>query len=55
MAQIGLGGLKPGQSFDSLSQKINGADAGTEIWGYCTMENNSSTNKVGKTYWFTNY
>ena len=36
MAQIGLGGLNPGQSFDSKSQKINGADAGTEIWGYCT-------------------
>lgn len=55
MAQIGLGGLRPGQSFDSLSQKINGADAGTEIWGYCTMENNSSTNKVGKILVSTNF
>ena len=55
MAQIGLGGLRPGQSFDSLSQKINGADAGTEIWGYCTMENNSSTNKVGKITVSTNF
>ena len=55
MANIDLGGLRPGQSFDSLSQKINGADADTKIGAYCTMENNSSTNKVGKTYWFTNY
>lgn len=55
MAQIGLGGLRPGQSFDSLSKKINGADAGTEIWGYCTMENNSSTNKVGKITVSTNF
>ena len=55
MAQIGLGGLNPGKSFDSLSQKINGADAGTEIWGYCTMENNSSTNKVGKITVSTNF
>lgn len=55
MAQIGLGGLKPGQSFDSLSKKINGADAGTEIWGYCTMENNSSTNKVGRITVSTNF
>ena len=55
MAQIGLGGLRPGQSFDSLSQKINGADAGTEIWGYCTMENNSSTNKVGRITVSTNF
>ena len=55
MAQIGLGGLKPGQSFDSLSQKFNGADAGTEIWGYCTMENNSSTNKVGRITVSTNF
>ena len=55
MAQIGLGGLRPGQSFDSLSRKINGADAGTEIWGYCTMENNSSTNKVGKITVSTNF
>ena len=55
MAKIELGGLKPGQSFDSLSKKINGADAGTEIWGYCTMENNSSTNKVGKITVSTNF
>lgn len=55
MAQIGLGGLKPGQSFDSLSKKFNGADAGTEIWGYCTMENNASTNKVGKITVSTNF
>ena len=50
-----LGGLNPGQSFDSLSQKFNGADAGTEIWGYCTMENNSSTNKVGRITVSTNF
>lgn len=55
MANIGLGGLRPGQSFDSLSQKINGADAGTKIWGYCTMENNSSTNKVGRITVSTNF
>ena len=55
MAKIGLGGLRPGQSFDSLSQKINGADAGTKIWGYCTMENNSSTNKVGRITVSTNF
>lgn len=55
MAQIGLGGLRPGQSFDSLSRKFNGADYGTEIWGYCTMENNSSTNKVGKILVSTNF
>lgn len=55
MAQIGLGGLKPGQSFDSLSRKFNGADYGDEIWGYCTMENNSSTNKVGKITVSTNF
>lgn len=50
-----IGGLNPGQSFDSLSQKFNGADAGTEIWGYCTMENNSSTNKVGRITVSTNF
>lgn len=55
MANIGLGGLRPGQSFDSLSQKINGADADTKIWGYCTMENNSSTNKVGRITVSTNF
>ena len=55
MAQIGLGGLNPGKSFDSLSRKFNGADYGTEIWGYCTMENNSSTNKVGKITVSTNF
>ena len=55
MAQIGLGGLKPGQSFDSLSKKFNGAEYGTQIWGYCTMENNSSTNKVGKITVSTNF
>ena len=55
MANIDLGGLRPGQSFDSLSQKINGADADTEIGGYGTRENNSSANKVGKTYGFTSY
>ena len=55
MANIGLGGLRPGQSFDSLSQTINGADAGTKIWGYCTMENNSSTNKVGRITVSTNF
>ena len=55
MANIDLGGLRPGQSFDSLSQKINGADAGTKIWGYCTMENNSSTNKVGRITVSTNF
>ena len=55
MANIDLGGLRPGQSFDSVSQKINGADAGTKIWGYCTMENNSSTNKVGRITVSTNF
>lgn len=55
MAQIGLGGLNPGKSFDSLSRKFNGADAGTKIWGYCTMENNSSTNKVGRITVSTNF
>ena len=55
MANIGLGALRPGQSFDSLSRKFNGADYGTEIWGYCTMENNSSTNKVGKITVSTNF
>ena len=50
-----LGGLNPGQSFDSISQKFNGADANTEIWGYCTMENNSSTNKVGRITVSTNF
>ena len=55
MAKIGLGGLNPGKSFDSLSRKFNGADYGTEIWGYCTMENNSSTNKVGKITVSTNF
>lgn len=55
MANIGLGGLRPGQSFDSLSQTINGADAGTKIWCYCTMENNSSTNKVGRITVSTNF
>ena len=55
MAQIGLGGLNPGKSFDSLSKKFNGADYGTQIWGYCTMENNSSTNKVGKITVSTNF
>ena len=43
-----IGGLNPGKSSDTISQKFNGADANTEIWGYCTMENNSSTNKVGR-------
>ena len=55
MANIDLGAVRPGQSFDSLSQKINGADAGTKIWGYCTMENNSSTNKVGRITVSTNF
>ena len=55
MAKIELGGLNPGKSFDSLSRKFNGADYGTEIWGYCTMENNSSTNKVGKITVSTNF
>ena len=55
MANIDLGGLRPGQSFDSLSQKINGADADTKIGAYCTMENNSSTNKVGRITVSTNF
>ena len=50
-----IGGLAPSKSFDSISQKFNGADAGTEIWGYCTMENNSSTNKVGRITVSTNF
>lgn len=55
MANIDLGGLNPGKSFDSISQKFNGADAGTKIWSHCTMENNSSTNKVGKITVSTNF
>lgn len=55
MANIDLGGLKPGQSFDSVSQIIHGADAYTKIGAYCTMENNSSTNKVGKITVSTNF
>ena len=55
MANIDLGGLNPGQSFDSVSQKINGADAYTKIGAYCTMENNPATNKVGKITVSTNF
>lgn len=55
MASIDLGGLNPSNSYDYKSQKFDGADADTEIWGYCTMENNSSTNKVGKITVSTNF
>ena len=55
MANIDLGGLNPGQSFDSVSQIIKGADAYTKIGAYCTMENNSSTNKVGRITVSTNF
>ena len=55
MANIDLGGLNPGQSFDSVSQTIHGADAYTKIGAYCTMDNNSATNKVGRITVSTNF